>query len=250
MSDTEPKTSPRRMAETVSGLSLADEAYDLVKRDILNGELPPGTKLRVDGICKRYAIGSSPVREALTRLAAEQFVLREQARGFSVAAVSIEELEELTETRCLVEDMALRRSIAAGTSEWEESIILTYHRLKRAQRPAAGTAILPGSEWLTMHDAFHTALISACGSRWLLDFCARMREQSYRYRREVSQERSRDRPDEHAAIMEATLAKDADLAVERLVAHYRLSAELTAQRLGGVARVQVARPNREQDAAV
>lgn len=246
MSDIESKTSQKRMAETVSGSSLADEAYDLVKRDILNGELPPGTKLRVDGICKRYAIGSSPVREALTRLAAEQFVTREQARGFSVAAVSIEELEELTETRCLVEDMALRRAIAAGSTEWEETIILAYHRLKRAQRPAPGSAILPGSEWLSMHDAFHTALISACGSRWLLDFCARMREQSYRYRREVSQERSGDRPDEHAAIMDATLARDADLAVSRLVAHYRLSAELTAQRLGGKATERAARPARRQ----
>lgn len=250
MDDTEPKTIPRRMAESALVASLADEAYDLVKRDILNGELPPGTKLRLDRISKRYAIGSSPMREALTRLAAEQFVLREQARGFSVAAVSVEELNELTETRCLVEEMALRRSILAATAEWEEAIILAYHRLKRVQRPVAGSVMLPGSEWLIMHDAFHTALIAACGSRWLLDFCARMREQSYRYRREISQERSGDRPDEHAAIMEATLARDADLAVARLVAHYRLSAELTARRLNEQALARSARAVRHPSATL
>lgn len=250
MNDSDPKLLLGRIAETAS---LADEAYELVKRDILNGELPPGAKLKVDQISKRYSIGSSPVREALTRLAAEQFVLREQARGFSVAAISVEELMELTETRCLIEEMALRRSIAAGGTDWEEGIVLAYHRLKRVPRPAAGSLMVPGSDWLVRHDAFHTALIAACGSRWLLDFCARMREQSYRYRREVSQERSGERPDEHAGIMEATLAHDADLAVSRLMAHYRLSADLTARRLAEMSRGRNARqaqPSPRPDAAV
>jgi GntR family carbon starvation induced transcriptional regulator len=249
MDDSVQKPFPGRLAGSVATASLADEAYELVKRDILNGQLPPGTKLRVDHISQRYAIGSSPVREALTRLAAEQFVLREQARGFSVAAVSLEELDELTDTRCLVEEMALRRSIAGGGIEWEEGIVLAYHRLKRVPRPVAGSALLPGSEWLVLHDAFHTALIAACGSRWLLDFCSRMREQSYRYRRESSQERG-DGPDEHAAIMEATIAREADVAVARLLAHYRLSAELTARRLHEQALARSARRAPRRRAAV
>lgn len=216
--------------------SLADEAYERLKHDILQGALLPGTKLRVDHVSQRYAIGSSPVREALTRLTAEQFVLREQARGFSVAEVSLEELVELTETRCAVEDLALRRSIATGDLAWEEGIVLSFHRLSRVPRPEAGSHLQPGSEWLSLHDAFHTALIAACRSRWLLEFCARMREQSYRYRREVSRERESGAHEEHAAIMEATLARDADLAVARLAAHYRLSAEITARRLQAQAR--------------
>lgn len=221
--------------------SLADAAYEQIKRDILNGDLAPGAKLRMDRLSQRYGLGSSPLREALTRLVAEDLVLREQQRGFSVANVSNEELMDLTQTRCWIEEMALRKAIAAGGQDWEEAIVLAFHRLQRVPRPSAGTLLEPGSEWLIRHDAFHAALIAACGSRWLLSFCARMREQSYRYRREVSQERQAGSLAEHQAIMEATIARDADLAVDLLVAHYKLTAEITARRFREAAETGTAR---------
>jgi len=210
--------------------NLANSVYERLKDDILGCELPPGTRLRVDFVRERYGIGSSPVREALTRLAAEGFIKREENRGFFVAGVSAEEFHELTETRCWVEELALRRSIQDGGEAWEEAIVLAFHRLSRAARPAAGTMFRPANEWVRRHDLFHDSLISACGSRWLREFCSHLRDQAYRYRRTTSEERTAGSLVEHEMIMKAALNREADRAVQLLAEHYRTTAEITLRR--------------------
>ena len=44
--------------------TLSEQAHDLIRRDILNGELFPGDKLQIEAISERYHIGIAPVREA------------------------------------------------------------------------------------------------------------------------------------------------------------------------------------------
>ena len=105
------KSDMAEAATVNAAVTRANLVYERVKTDIIAGELTPGTRLRVDFVCERYKMGSSPVREALTRLAAEGFIRREEKRGFFVAGVSADEFRELTETRCWIEELALRRSI-------------------------------------------------------------------------------------------------------------------------------------------
>ena len=98
------------------------------------GVLESESKLRVEWVVSRYGAGASPVREALNRLASEGLLGRHDQRGFFIMPVSAEELEELTRTRCWLEERALRESIANRTGEWEEQLVLALHRLARAQR--------------------------------------------------------------------------------------------------------------------
>ena len=85
--------------------------------------------------------------------------------------VSAAELEELTLTRCWMEERALRESIARRTAEWEEQLVLALHRLGRASRlsPQSPSALNP--DWEKVHRTFHRVLISACRSHWLVGFC-------------------------------------------------------------------------------
>ena len=72
------------------------------------------------------------------------------------------------------------------------------------------------------HRIFHRALVNACGSRWLLGFRDVLHEQSERYRR-LSIRRNRQPRDveaEHAAIVHAVLARNADAAVAALTTHF------------------------------
>ena len=207
----------------------ASSVYDRLQADILTGKLRPGLKLRLKDLIEMYETGNSPLREALNRLSANGMVVREENRGFRVPPASNKELMELTRTRCWLEEIALRESIANGDSEWEERIVLAFHWLARAARSGDGPAAKSTSpEWEEHHREFHLALISACDSSMLMDFCAELSQRSFRYRNlaEVVEYRDRHELEEHEELQKAVLERDADKAVDLLKKHYAVTSEI------------------------
>lgn len=208
--------------------TLASSVYDLMRQDILKGDLPPGEKLRVEYLRDRYGVGASPIREALNRLSVDGVVMRVDQKGFRVAEVSVAELDELIKTRCWLEETAIRESIAAGDDAWEERLVLAFHRLSKTPRSADEVTYAINPDWEVLHRAFHLALIGACGSRWLTSYCEQLNDLADRYRQlavRVTYPR-RNELDEHKAIMDAAVARDADRAVEVLMDHYRRTADI------------------------
>ena len=211
-----------------SGNTLATSVYDRMREDILTGKLPPGDKLRADFLRARYEVGTSPMREALNRLSADGLVVHEDQRGFRVAAVSTAELEELLKTRCWLEEIALRQSIANGDAAWEETIVLSFHRLSRQPRSASEDSYAFNPEWENLHHEFHRNLISACGSRWLIGYCDQLNDQTLRYRQIAANvdDPRRNEVEEHREIMEATVTRNAAAAVKLLIQHFEDTNEL------------------------
>lgn len=208
--------------------TVASSVYDQIRADILTGSLRPGEKLRSEFLRGRYNAGISPVREALNRLATERLVCREDQRGFHVAGVSKADLAALTQTRCWLEEIALRESIERGGQAWEERIVLAFHRLSRTPRSSSKTRYVYNAEWERLHRDFHLALIADCGSHWLIGFCAQLLDHSDRYRQlaaAVSYPKRKERS-EHQALMRAILDRDADRAVALACAHYRKTADI------------------------
>jgi len=191
----------------------------------MSGELEPGLKLKVEELRKRYDVGSSPIREALSILSSDHLVERIDQRGFRVARVSVERFEELLKTRCWLEDRALRESIANGTTEWEEQVVLAAYRLSRVPRSPDGDESHVDEEWEKRHRHFHVTLISGCGSEILVKICAQLYDQNIRYRHlsGVTAFPKRDVSDEHQAIADAVLERDANKAAELLTEHYMLT---------------------------
>jgi len=210
------------------GETLASMVYLQLLEDILKGDLKPGRKLRLQALKEQYAVGNSPLREALNRLSANGMVVREENKGFRVSPASAAELAELVRTRCWLEEVALRESIRNGDAEWEERVVLAYHRLSRAPRPGDEASFNIGTEWEAFHRQYHLALISACNSSLLLGYCAQLHEQALRYRNLTAMVdyRERHETDEHEAIRDAVLNRDADLAVESLIAHFKVTADI------------------------
>ncbi len=210
------------------GETLASTVYNKLLEDILKGDLEPGRRLRLQALKEQYEVGNSPLREALNRLSANGMVVREENKGFSVSPASIEELMELVRTRCWLEEIALRESIRHGDDHWEERVVLAYHRLSRAPRPADERSFNTNTEWGVLHRRYHLALISACNSSLLLGYCGQLHEQALRYRNlaAVVAYRKRHESDEHEAIRDAAIDRDADLAVELLTAHFKVTADI------------------------
>ncbi len=125
------------------GRNLSERAYDLIRRDVLNGVLIPGEKLQIEAVSDRYGIGVAPVREALNRLSSEGLVERKSQRGFFVAEISMAALEELVKTRIWLETLALRESIVHWNEEWEEKLVLCYQvaSFQKSGRPATRSSI-------------------------------------------------------------------------------------------------------------
>ncbi len=206
----------------------ATSLYDQLRTDLLGGGLEPGSKLAIEALAERYAASATPLREALNRLVSDGLVQRREQRGFVVAGISAQDLAEITQTRCWLESIALRESMAARSTAWEEALVLAHHRLARTPRSLASDHFDDNPEWEPLHRAFHRALISGCGSRWLLAFCDQLADQHHRYRR-LSAPRAfakRAVKGEHQLLLEAALAGQADDAVALLCQHFERTARI------------------------
>ena len=220
------------------GGTIASVIFDRIRTDILPGRFKPEEKLRIETLREIYQAGGTPIREALNRLTAEGLVKQQDQRGFQVAPMSLEDLNDLTRARCLLYEVAFRESIARGDLAWEEGVLIAYHRLSRASDIRGGGGPGPHPDWMKAHRAFHRALIAACGSNWLLEIIDTLFDRADRYRlfsgyAEEGQP-LRDFRAEHEALKDAVLARDTERAIALIqdhVTHTANLAELHAHRL-------------------
>lgn len=153
-----------------AGSTLTQNVYQRLRADLLACRLMPGQKLKIEELCERLAAGSSAVREALSRLAADGFVELEPQRGFRVTPLSFDELRDLTNVRCEVEGLCIRNSIEHGDIDWETAVIAALHRLSRTPERAPDDPKRYNDDFAVAHTAFHLAVVAACASPWLLRF--------------------------------------------------------------------------------
>lgn len=211
---------------------MSSSAYDCIRQDILKGELAPGFKLRIDFVSSRYGIGSSPIREALSRLSSDGLVERHEQRGFLVAHISIKQLREVTKTRCWLEEIAIRESIENATEEYENTLVVAMHRLSRTSRYSADDPGRINPEWEERHTTFHDALVENCGSDMLLEYCRELRSLADRYRLVAAASvPPRQELEEHQAIFEAVIDRNSGRAADLLREHYGITQSIIEKRL-------------------
>lgn len=208
--------------------SATRRANHALRQMIVTGELRPGEKLKIEGLRKRLDTGASPIREALSLLTSDNLVERKEQRGFRTAAVSAENFEEILLLRCTLEDLALRESIKNATESWEENIVLAHHRMQRAE--ASDRTMFE-----SRHKAFHMSLLANASLPILLKFCSQLYDLNIRYRYLAGNAlnyRWRNVSDEHAGILDAAVARDANLASDRLLNHYRMTGAFLSGLIG------------------
>lgn len=81
---------------------------DELRRLVVTGDLPPGTRLVEEGLAERLGVSRNPVREALQTLSAEGFVTLTPRRGAVVSDISVAQAEELFDVRTALETLAAR----------------------------------------------------------------------------------------------------------------------------------------------
>ena len=204
------------------GTTLVEQAYAIIRQDILGGKLEPESPLRIDRLKDDYAIGASPLREALSRLLSDGLVTSEGLRGFRVAPASLEDLRDITDVRKILECAALQLSITRGDQEWEGKLVLAHYHLCRWSEQQSDRPEESADEMEQLNRNFHQALIGGAKSPHSLRICLRLYDLSRRYRQismSVNPKRVGNVGHEHNAIFKATLRRDAKTAM-RLLSHH------------------------------
>jgi DNA-binding GntR family transcriptional regulator len=213
--------------------TIAKTIANQLRANILNGRLSPGLKLHLDDLKQSLGVSLSPLREGLSRLAAEGLVTGEDQRGFSVAPVSRRDFIEIIDLRTMLETKALRASIEQGDDEWEARVVATHHLLSKLEDRRWKQSHF--DEWENKHRAFHNALISASNSPLLLNFSQTLVDMNHRYRRiyNLKNPPNRDVAQEHRALAEAALARDADKGCALLRDHIERTAKNILKSMDG-----------------
>ena len=199
--------------------TLVDEVHEAIYQALIDGQIEPGSKLKLGELAGRFGVSGAVVREALSRLTEQGLVQSNPQRGFIVTPLSVDDLLDLTRTRVLIETLALRESIRHGDLTWEGRVLAAHHTLDR-------TPMLNGEHaheaWVRAHRGFHHAILDGAGVRRLSHVARELRDCSELYQF-WSYTRGRD-PDrdivtEHRQITERTLARDEDGAAAALTLH-------------------------------
>jgi DNA-binding GntR family transcriptional regulator len=208
--------------------NLTQGAYESLRADLLACRIRPGSRLKIQELCTRFEVSLGAVREALSRLTSEGLVIAEPQRGFRAAPISLADLQDLTMVRIEVESLCLRRAIAVGTVDWEARLVAAFHRLSRMPERVPTDPMRADDEWAEAHAAFHAALVEGADSPWLLRLHAQLYAQSERYRRLSIPLGTTERNvgQEHQDILDASLKRDADLAVSLLTRHLGATSEI------------------------
>jgi DNA-binding GntR family transcriptional regulator len=182
---------------------------------IVRLELAPGDVVREGELQRRLGIGRTPIREALQRLARDQFVTVIPRRGMFVSSIDIDDLALLYETRAVMEPYAARLGAERGTARhWDEMADV----IEQSLRPG-----LPPEDLLDVDRRCHQLIWDAAGNRFLTDTLDALYAQSDRvwhlYLADVYD--TRHAVDEHIEMLDLLRLGDADACEAAMAAHLR-----------------------------
>lgn len=194
--------------------TLSEEAAAILHEQILSGEIPSGTPLRLVELAQRLSMSPMPIREGLRRLAALGLVEIIPHRGAWVRELSADDLRDTFRTRAELETLAIRYAAPRFTDPDAKAAaeLLEEH----VRHSLAGDA----ARAREAHTEFHFTLYRASGSRWLPRAIEPVWQNGERYRPvRPTEERIEAQRAEHQAILDACAVHDATAAEAALKLH-------------------------------
>jgi DNA-binding GntR family transcriptional regulator len=195
----------------------ADRVYHHVKQGVLDRRYEGGTLLTEGELAEAVGVSRTPVREALLRLEVEGLITLYPKKGAMVRPVSAQEIADVVETRQLVEGHAMRKAVPAPPRLVERlAELLEQHRRQAAAGDLAAAAVTDR--------CFHAEIVRHAGNEILAKLYDQLRDRQLRMGVAVMHahpDRITKSVAEHADILDALRAGDADSAVE--MAHQHVS---------------------------
>jgi DNA-binding GntR family transcriptional regulator len=200
-----PVATPGYLARTVN-----DATTSQIREWILNGTLTSGERLHQDQLASALAVSRMPVREAIRQLAAEGLVQVIPHRGAFVTSLDPHAIRDLYEVRAALEGLAIRHAVPAIDEREIAELHDLFDQLKEAER------VDDDEQTIEIDRRFHDVLMTPAAMPYLLDLIEQARRRAEVFRRANTYLRATHTPEanrEHAAIIAAVEARDAEAAV-------------------------------------
>lgn len=193
-----------------------DLAYTTLREEILSGELNAGAVLAEVEQARRLGVSRTPIREALSRLAADGLATQSPGRGTVVSGVSAEDVDQLFELRLPLETQAAR--LAAQRADRDTFLTL-------AEKFAQAESGLDAQEHYKLAGLMDEAIDGAVDNSYLTAALTTMRLHLLRARRlsQFKPGRLADSAGEHRRICLAIASGDPELAAAAVTYHLRQS---------------------------
>ncbi|SMX36983.1 GntR family transcriptional regulator [Octadecabacter ascidiaceicola] len=198
----------------MTNLSIISEVIaDTIAEEIIRGVQPPGVRLAQDAIASRFQCSHVPVREALQRLVQMELATSEPRKGVRVVALASSDHVEIQEMRLALEPLALRRAVIQVQGKTLREIE-DYRLLCDDAKDAIS--------WERANRAFHMAILRPCGRHRLLKQIEELQRLSAnRFHTKWQQKWAQSSDRDHANIVRAMRAGDADAACAVLERHLK-----------------------------
>ena len=201
----------------IGAQSIRDQVYKKLEQAIVDGTLRPNAVLSDRHLSEELGVSRTPIRDALHILESSGLVQRRGRIGWVVAGISLQDVEELFDLRCLLEPAGISKIV-----QWDEEPLQKLTSSFDEFTPDLDSSQVP--RYLERDDAFHKALCEASENSRLVHVYGVMERQihrirhgvSYRYQGRVSQSLA-----EHRAICAALAGRNEQTARQALIAHIR-----------------------------
>jgi DNA-binding GntR family transcriptional regulator len=198
----------------ISPRALYEEVAEQLRQRIFRRELEPGSWIDELKIAEEFGISRTPLREALKVLAAEGLVTMKLRRGAYVTEVSDKDLRDVYHLLSLLESDAAGVVAARATAEQLQEL----HALHRD----LAAAVADRDRFFALNERFHMRLLELADNRWRNQMVADLRKvmKLNRHNSLLKQGRIAESLQEHAQILAALQAHDAEAAVQATRAHF------------------------------
>ena len=195
-------------------VSLADQVFEHIERDILSGKYERGEIITESKLSAELGVSRTPIREALRRLEQEQLI-EESGKGSIVIGISEKDLEDIflirKQLECLAASMAAKNHTDEQLAELKETLELQEFYVTKADTEHVKY----------MDNKFHRILYKLTGSTVFYDTLVPLHRKIQKYRRASLQSKSRAKESvlEHRRVYEAIASRDEDLAAKTVLEH-------------------------------
>ena len=115
---------------------LREIVYEELKRQILVGEISPGTRMMEVELADVMGVSRTPVREAIRKLEKEGLVSIEPRKGAYASNISIKDMVDVLEVRQGLEEMAAMLAAGRITESQKEELLGILANYRKAVEAA------------------------------------------------------------------------------------------------------------------
>jgi DNA-binding GntR family transcriptional regulator len=214
-------------ASATSVSLLKEQAYDELKRRILNDDYPPGSFLAERRLAQQLGMSKTPVKAALVRLELEGFVCVSPQQGIVVREFSVQEIADLYEIRTALESYTLRMIAGRVSDPQIARLRANLEALKRI----AGSGDVASA--VVLDAEFHVLFTRFLGNHEFLRVMEHLRQKMHRVITKVfylNPARIDTSYEEHKAIVELVIAGNGSRAAKLIESHLEKGKQLILER--------------------